>query len=87
MFQTISDADWVVSVHTGAAHVKDITQVRCLPEHADTAAKMGAPLVWVQSKLDGEVSLAGQCQIRGQSVLYCTGGSGNSVDTEQVNIA
>ncbi len=84
LFQEIEEADWVVCVHTGAAHVRDITQVRCHPEHVETAFKMGAPLVWVQEKLDGNVSLARQCHLRGQSVLYCTGGSGNSVDPIQV---
>ena len=85
LFESTRDSDWVISVHTGAAHIKDITQVRCLPEHLNIASQIGAPLVWVQQKLDGEVSLAGQCQARGQSFLYCTGGSGNSVDTIQVN--
>lgn len=80
VFQAIEACDWVLSVHTGAEHVSDLVQVRCLPEDRSMCAQLGAPLIWVQSELDGQVSMLGQCRQRGQKVLYLTGGKGDSVE-------
>ena len=85
VFDALRPCDWVVSVHTGAEHVCDLVQLRCLEEDRELCLRLGAPLLWIQSELDGQVSLLGQCRQRGQKVLYLTGGSGNSVLPETVD--
>ena len=85
VFEAIAPCEWVVSVHTGAEHVCDLVQLRCLEVDREVCAKLGSPLLWVQPELDGQVSLLGQCRKRGQKVLYLTGGSGNSVRPETID--
>ena len=85
VFEALKPCDWVVSVHTGAEHVCDLVQLRCLNSERDVCSGLGAPLVWIQSEIDGTVSLLGQCRQRGQKVLYCTGGSGNTVDSATID--
>jgi hypothetical protein len=86
VFEALKPCDWVVSVHTGAEHVCDLVQVRCLETERTLCSKLGAPLVWIQPELDGLVSLLGQCRQRGQKVLYVTGGSGNSVHQDTIDL-
>ena len=85
VFEALEPCDWICSVHTGAAHVCDLVQVRCLREDREICAQLNAPLVWVQTELDGHVSLLGQCRKRGQKVLYVTGGSGNALEQSIVH--
>lgn len=85
VFEALAPCEWVVSVHTGAEHVCDLVQLRCLEVDRELCADLGAPLLWVQPELDGQVSLLGQCRKRGQKVLYLTGGSGNSVRPETID--
>ncbi len=84
VFEALEPCDWVLSVHTGAEHISDMVQARCLKEDTDSVQRSGAPLVWKRNDLDGRVSLLGQCQARGQSVLYLTGGSGHRLDADIV---
>ena len=85
VFEALKPCDWVLSVHTGAEHVCDLVQFRCLESDRELCSRLGAPLVWIQSELDGRVSLLGQCRQRGQRVLYLTGGSGNTVHPETID--
>ena len=84
VFASLEPCDAVVSVHTGAEHIFDIVQVRCLSEDVEMYKTLGAPLVWVRPEVDGRVSLLGQCRSRGQSIMYLTGGRGNSLDLDSV---
>ena len=84
IFSEIKSCQRVISVHTGAEHVCDVTQVRCLPTDQHLFLDIGVPLLWMKEQLDGQISLLGQCQIRGQNVLYCTSGSGKSVEQQLV---
>ena len=86
IFRATVDCSRVLSVHTGAAHVNDLTQVRCVDSEGDLFQNVDVPLLWKKSQLDGRIGLLGQCQQRGQQVLYCTSGSGNSVDLNAVNM-
>ena len=84
VFTALEPCDAVVSIHTGAEHIFDIVQIRCLSEDAGMCGTLGAPLVWVRPEVDGRVSLLGQCSRRGQSVMYLSGGSGNSLDLDAI---
>ena len=86
MFQATAMCSRVLSIHTGAAHVNDLTQIRCLEAEGALFQNLNVPLIWKKSQLDGRIGLLGQCQLRGQKVLYCTSGSGNSVDLQSVNM-
>lgn len=85
VFEALTPCDWVLSVHTGAEHVCDLVQLRCLETDRELCSRLGAPLVWIQSELDGKVSLLGQCRQRDQKVLYLTGGSGNTVHPQTID--
>ena len=85
MFQATAICSRVLSI-LRAAHVNDLTQIRCLEAEGALFQNLNVPLVWKKSQLDGRIGLLGQCQLRGQKVLYCTSGSGNSVDLQSVNM-
>lgn len=86
IFQATEGCSRVLSVHTGAAHVNDLTQIRCLVSEGTRFQNLNVPLLWMRTQLDGQIGLLGQCQQRGQKVLYCTSGSGNSVDLNAVDM-
>ncbi len=85
IFSQTESCDWVVSVHTGAAHIHDIVQVRCLQESVDLCESLGAPLVWSKTKLARDVSFLGQAIKRGQKALYFSGGVGNQYQATTID--
>ncbi len=85
IFSQTESCDWVVSVHTGAAHIHDIVQVRCLKETVSLCESLGAPLVWSKPKLARDVSFLGQAIQRGQGALYLSGGVGNQYQAETID--
>ncbi|MBM75454.1 MAG: hypothetical protein CMK59_08625 [Proteobacteria bacterium] len=78
-------ADICVDVHSGAAHVRELPQVRTplSGKELQVAREMSMPVVWRRPgsflSLNGFV---GACRARGQTALRVVGGRGITLDTK-----
>ncbi len=79
-----TDADICVDVHSGAAHVRELPQVRVPMSGAELelARAMGLPVVWRRpgAHLQG-TGLIGAWRTSGRKALHVVGGRGITLDT------
>ena len=72
--------DWVICLHSGGAHVRDIPQVRVVKEQEDISTCFSLPLIWKRQEIGGTASLLDVCNKRKQNVLYFSAGRGETLD-------
>ena len=72
--------DWVICLHSGGAHVRDIPQVRMVREQEDVSRCFSLPFIWKRQGIGGTASLLDICNTRKQNVLYFSAGRGETLD-------
>ena len=85
LFEETADSDLVVDVHSGAAHIRELPQVRCpiSGKRLEYARATELPLIWKREGLHLEdEGLVGACIQRGQMALRLIGGRGITLDTK-----